>query len=280
LPGSNLYPDRAEELQGFSQGAEVPLRVLLLTLSEELWDSASGCTDIAARRSATALGNTLLGHNDDEPVGSVPVLVRLKPQGKPEVLALTLGGLRFETGANEAGLVVSGNTVGATDVQPGIPRLLLTRAAMEAPSLQEALWCCLDRSRAPSYNNVLGTTQGVLVDLEGSATRVAQLPFQEDVLVHTNHYLMPWMQQIEIPGGIDATSKDREQRARKLISQTKEHTVSTFMKILSDPVLCRHPTKEPHALSTMASVVYDLSARTLWCCEGLPCQGVYIPLSF
>ena len=95
-----VYPHLVEELEGIAEGAQVPFDDVFLGMCEDLWESAmwrggaKGCTDFAARGSATADGSTLLAHTNDLGPESEADLVILKVRAgdDPEFLALSVGG--------------------------------------------------------------------------------------------------------------------------------------------------------------------------------------------
>ena len=279
-------PDVMTELRGIADGAQVRVMDLILSLYEDLWDSEdfeTGCTDIAANQVGSLNNELLMGHNNDEGCEAPsPVLLRMEPDDGPVVTGVALGGVGLSVGCNGHGLVLTGNQLSATDVKPGIPRILLVRAALDRMSIPEAQAVLLHPLRASSYNNILGDAFGRVVSIEGSgkAYRV-MAPTQQGILTHTNHYLHPGMERVEGKGDMASTTL-REQRSCTLMEgMSGRHTVQSFQRILRDHVgypdsICRHSDDTV----TGFSVIWEAERRTLWYAKGHPCKAVYQSLPY
>lgn len=281
-----VIPQVFTELQGIAAGAGVSLPDLMLSLYEDIWDKEdfeTGCTDIAATRQGTITGQAIIGHNNDgAPDSPPPYIIRIVPDDGPTMTGVTLGGVGFSVGCNEYGLVVSGNQLSARDVKPGIPRIILTRAAMDQPTLHAALNVLLHPMRASSYNNVLGDTSGRVVSVEGSGKRAKVIaPTAQGILTHTNHYQHPEMVPLDGKGDMRSTTL-REQQACTLMSERAgTHTVQTFQQVLRDhhgypASICRHS----HDATTGFSAVWEVEQRVFWYAEGHPCQAEYLPVKW
>lgn len=280
-------PQVIAELQGIADGAQVRFFDLLLSLYEDLWDkndSETGCTDLVATRAGTLMGSLLMGHNNDNDASAPPpFLLRLMPDDGPVVTGVALGGVGLSLGCNEHGLIIMGNQVIANDVKPGIPRILLVRAALDQPTMHGALALLLHPSRSSSYNNIVGDSSGRVVSIEGSGTKSRLIvPTGKGILTHTNHYQHPDMQEVE--GKVDQHSTSlREERACRLMSgQAGTHTVDSFQRVLQDhegypDSICRHNNADA---VTGFSVIWEVQERVLWYTTGRPCQGVYQPVQY
>lgn len=280
------FPAVAEELGGLSVGAGVEPLDLMLTFYEELWDSEdseTGCTDIVADGRATFSGRLLLGHNNDEgPDAPEPVLTRLAPTDGPVVTAVALGGVGLSVGVNSFGLVLTGNQLTASDIKPGIPRLLLVRAALDQPTIEAAAKVLLHPARASSYNNILADQAGRVVSIEGSGDK-AQLvrPKASGILTHSNHYLHPAMGSVEDKGDMHSTVL-REQRSCQLMERSAGlHNLQSLAQVLRDhrgfpASICRHGEDA----DTGFSVLFEPEARKFWFVEGNPCGGRYRPVLY
>lgn len=276
-----ILPHMAEEIRGIADGAGVSEQELLLFLFEELWDSEeseSGCTDIAAVGRATANGRLLVGHNNDEaPSTAKPHLLRLIPEGGPEITTVSLGGIGPSVGCNDYGLVLTGNALYAKDVKVGIPRIVLVRAALEEPTMLRAAKLLLHPERASSYNNVLADQGGQVVSMEGSGSAARILkPTDSGILSHSNHYLHPEMKHLDSKEDRHSTVL-REQRSCHLMEQfAGKHTLRTFARVLRDHKgypdgICRHGSDAV----TGFSIIFEPERRRFWYAEGRPCQNRY-----
>jgi isopenicillin-N N-acyltransferase-like protein len=102
--------------------------------------------------------------------------------------------------------------------------------------------------------------------------------------VHANHYLHPNMRAIEKARGDLVNSSVRMNRARRLMSaQRGKADRLSIQAILADHVnfpqsICNHIVADDTPLDrqqTIASLVIDLSAKTMHVCWGTPCCNEY-----
>jgi isopenicillin-N N-acyltransferase-like protein len=285
------YPHFVEELRGISEGAGVEFEdVWLLNCYEEVTESQpTSCTSLAMRDDRTADGHVLLAHNEDwiSVDRDHVYLVRAEPDDGPAFIGMSYGALLANIGFNEVGIGVAINSVYATDVRVGVPRILFSRAILSATTIGEAIRACVPQQRAGGYNHVLADAHGELYSVESSATMHAILYGEEGWLVHTNHYLSPQMQALEQPG-IYAGSRVRLNRARRLLQARmgeSKVTIADLQTVLRDHVnypnaICGHQdsTEPPHDRDqTVISLVMDLTERVVWAAPGPPCQGEYAP---
>jgi len=272
------YPAIAKEIEGISVGAEIPLDVLFLLYCEELWDSeemnpSTGCTDIVARGKNSATGTTLLAHTNDSGAqfpGATSVTL-IPNDGRPSSVGLGIDGYAPAVGRNARGIILTGNQLTSSDVRPGVPRLILARAVLDQFTLEEAVAVCLDPDRASSYNNILADSFGRVIDLEGSATRTSVVPFKDDLLIHTNHYLMPGMVGLEEKGDQSST-QNRLDVATELAHKFSPLTPSKLALILANHegepnCICRHGDDT----RTFFATIYEAETGRCWVSDGPPC---------
>lgn len=278
-----VYPQYVEELEGVAAGADLPFEELFLGVCEELWMPeawARGCTDMAARGGATADGSTLLAHTNDLAPETEEDLVILMVQAgdEPQFLGVSPGGLGYSAGFNAAGICLTGNEVEATDVRPGVPRLLTVRAILAARRLEEALDACLLPQRASSYNNIVADPHGEVYSMEGSATDCEPIYVEGDILAHANHYATPAMRRFEANPADMAGSLIRHNRAWRLLRENHGRlSPELFQMLLADHAnypgsICKHGL----TTVTVFSLVVCPEARRAWVGRGRPCQTQYI----
>jgi isopenicillin-N N-acyltransferase-like protein len=288
--GEKAFPQFVEEMRGIADGAGVPFHdVWLLNCYEGLIEThhqAWGCTCLAVRDDLTADGHVLLAHNEDwSSVDRDNVyLVHAQPDDGPPFLGMSYGPLLVNIGLNAEGLGVAINSVYATDGRVGIPRILCSRAVLNARTIGQAICACVPKSRAGGYNYLLADANGELYSVETSATAHSLIYGEEGWLAHTNHYLSAKMQKLEEPGTY-ASSHVRLNRARRLLgAQLGRVSVESLQALLRDHVnypdsICSHEDADepPHERGmTLASLVMDLSERVMWSAPGPPCQSEYI----
>jgi isopenicillin-N N-acyltransferase-like protein len=287
--GEEAFPHLVQELRGIAEGADVPfLDVWTLACYESLTQrgQAWGCTCMAVRGDHAADGHVLLAHSEDwhSQDRDHVYLVRAEPDDGPAFIGLTYGPLPVMVGLNAAGIAVGVNSVYPIDVRVGVPRLLCARAIMAAGTIGEAIQVCMPKLRAGGYNFLLADPNGELYNVETSATTHAILYGEDGWLAHTNHYLAPKMQDLEVPAP-RAGSHVRLNRARRLLrAQLGQISVESLGEVLCDHVnhpdsICSHenPADLPHERGqTVASLVMDLTDRVLWAAPGPPCEHGYV----
>jgi isopenicillin-N N-acyltransferase-like protein len=284
------FPKFLDELRGLAQGSGVSFEEVwtlncyegLTEVRQQVW----GCTCLAVRDDQTSNGHVLLAHNEDwNSVDRDSVyLVRAQPDDGPAFLGMTYGPALVNIGLNAEGVGVAINSVYPTDGRVGVPRILCSRAVLEARTIGQAIRACVPKLRAGGYSYLLADAHGELYSIETSATTHDMTYGQEGWLVHTNHYLSPKMQAIE-EAGTYSSSNVRLNRARRLLqAQLGAVTIESLQALLRDHVnfpnsICVHedPEDPPHEREmTLASLVMDLTEGVMWAAPGPPCEGEYL----
>jgi isopenicillin-N N-acyltransferase-like protein len=283
------FPHLIEELQGIAEGASVPFQdVWLLNCYEGVTDMAGdrgGCTCLAVREEHTDAGHVLMAHNEDwvSQDRENVYLVQAQPTEGVPFLGMSYGALLVNIGLNAEGIGVAINSVYPTDSQVGVPRIVYSRAVLDARTVGEAIGACLVSDRDGGYNYLLADANGELYNVETSAKKHRLLYGDEGWLVHTNHYLSPSMQAVEQKGRYIG-SHVRYHRAQRLLRQRLGAvSVTSLQELLRDHVnlpnsICGHEdvTEPPHERAqTIISLVMNLTTRTLWAAPGPPCEGVF-----
>jgi isopenicillin-N N-acyltransferase-like protein len=287
--GEQTFPSFVEEIRGIAEGAGVPFEEVwtlncyegLPQASQQVW----GCTSVAARDDQTADHHVLLAHNEDwNSVDKDNVyLVCARPDDGPSFIGVTYGPLLVNIGLNAEGIGIAIDSVYPTDGRIGVPRILCSRAVLNARTIGEAIRACVPKMRAGGYGYLLADLNGELYCVETSATTHDILYGEQGWLAHTNHYLSAKMKALEEPGTY-SSSHVRLNRARRLVrGQLGQVTVKSLESVLRDHVnfpdsICVHEDmSEAHhdREQTLVSLVMDLSERVMWAAPGPPCQGEY-----
>jgi len=286
------------EMRGVADGAQIPFDDLFLMSVEELLyaevqangldalygarEKSKGCSDLVAAPPATRDGHVWLAHNNDLDARAREqlTLTRFCVTDEPEILAVTVGGWFISIGMNNAGLALTGNQLNANDSRVGAPRLLVVRDILAQRTLDAALNVALLPERASSYNNIISSRDGRIVNVEGSATAAALTWSHErgGALAHTNHYLAPDMERFEADEPHLAMSATR--CARALDYARKYHGAIDFelcARFTRDHVyapwgVCKHAGQSV----TVFSALIDLTAAKLWLAVGNPCQNEFL----
>jgi len=237
----------------------------------------------------TADGHVLMAHNEDwNAIDRDNVyLVRARPDDGPAFMGITYGPLLVNIGFNDEGIGVAINSVYPIDGRVGVPRILCSRAVLNARTIGQSIRACVPKLRAGGYSFLLADPNGELYSVETSATTHDIEYGEAGWLAHTNHYLSAKMQALEEPGTY-SSSHVRLNRARRLLQAALgQVTVDSLQALLRDHVnypdsICVHedPADPPYEREmTLVSLVMDLTQRTLWAAPGPPCQSEYLAYS-
>lgn len=292
------YPDYYHGMQGIADGggfdlvAVVALNVRYEILYHQFADPTrkpalvDGCTAFALHPSRSADGSFYLGQNWDWIADVQGALLHSETPDGHRVLAFTEAGIfGGKIGLNSAGLALCINgLVSAADnwAQLGKPFHVRTHEALLARTLEEATQRILAWPRSGSANYLLGQGDRA-VNIEISPT--GQAYFQDEVMVHANHFLA------NANSGIEPTatewldrSEQRQQRLDSLLHSRHEHTLDDLQSYLADSdgaplAICRHPSaqelQDGDPYQTVASIILSPDQRALWVSDGPPDQNAY-----
>ena len=260
-----------------------------LFAAEMAFDRADGCTAFAALPEATRNGATLIGQNWDWLKGLVGrmAVLRCRRDDAADFICLTQAGIAGGImGLNEAGigLVVNGLTTDREGLDPNRkPFHLRVREILGATSFADAMKAVLGAPRVCSANFLLGHADGEVIDIEAAPDDEAVLYPEDGVITHANHF--------EALSSVTSTSQRRSpstlyraRRLRKLMRHANRPVdVALMQNLFTDHFsrphsICAHPnTAEPETnqMTTVASVILDLTNRTLYATDGPPCASPY-----
>lgn len=285
------YPWYRDELEGAAEAAGVDPLALFACVVEEIWYEpyarrlAGRCTDVVAVPPSTRDDHVLVAHNNDMPRSYQDALVAFEigVDGEPTVFAVG-NGVWLSCGWNDAGISMTGNELAPLDERVGVPREVQFRSMLRQPTLDRALGEALRHDRASSYNQVLVTSGGEVIDVEGSATD-AELSTADEhgQLVHTNHYVCPSMVRYEGDPRYAERSARRLARAAELLELAEPASITAegLRALLSDhegepDALCRHPERVPGSGPSATAFwwIADLTEMRVLFGRGNPCDSI------
>ena len=281
-------PEYVTEVKGTADAVGLELEDIFPSLCEEIGDEnyryTRGCSDLIASNDVTADGSVLAAHNNDTAPSTQDsvVIVHYQVEGEPEIVTVGYGGLGISVGYNSAGISLTGNQVDSNDMRVGVPRLLLVRKILAAKTLGEAIDAAILKERASNYNQLITDASGEIYSIEGSATDYAPLYSTDGYLVHTNHYIAPWMRKFESDINGITSSVVRYNRGTRLLKKNLGRiTVDKLKEFLSDHVnypgsICRHGK----GVKTTFSVIINLTTQTMLLARGNPCEVKYKVYNF
>lgn len=236
------FPKVWEELHGLAAGLGVPFHdVLLWNCRGDLWAmSPDGCTTVQmpgeqARR---------IVHNEDGDPGFAGhcAIAECSIEGSPRFAAFVYpGSLPGHTFAVTAdGLAMTVNNLRALHVDAGVPRMVLTRALLDTPSVEAAVALLRGQPRAGGFHLTLAhCTSERLVSVEFSSTTCSVRDLMVPSL-HANHAIHPAMR--DLPQIITGSSGHRQTRGNALLSEAtvRGHAVDP-LAVLGDSAHPRFP---------------------------------------
>lgn len=271
------FPRHWAELQGLAEGLELPFRdIFAWNCRGDLWAAApEGCTTVQVP------GNAVRGiaHNEDgDPgLGGWCALARLAAAGGREFTAFVYpGSLPGHTFAvTEAGLVQTVNNVRALDGGAGIPRMVLTRALLDAPGLDAAVKLITGTKPAGGFHLTLaqaGDPRLLSVEFTGTRRSVTEIATPS---VHANHLVHPGLE--DVPQIVTDSSRERQRRGNLLVDgfRQRQHELDP-LSILWDTAVPEFPIyrtdpADPDNENTLASAVFHVGAqRVQWCVYDKP----------
>ena len=239
---------------------------------------------MAVSQERTTNGHVLIAHNEDwlpEDESDV-FLIHAKPEDEPQFLAMTYGGLLPNIGFNACGIAQCCDSVYPTDSRIGVPRIIVSRGVLGARTPADAIRMVLSPQRAAGYNHLIVHESGEIYSVEVSARHFAVLYAEDGMMVHTNHFLDDEMRKIENEPDELVHTRVRYFRAKRLVAQTRQHTIKTLQAIQKDHVsypdsICNHSTVgDPlDRQKTITAMTIDLTQREMHATRGNPCQNMF-----
>lgn len=294
LPAVEKFdPAMIEMLKGQAEGAGVSFdEVFALRCMIELGDYYNQitalCTSFLATGTATHGGKTILGQNIDWSPDFPLNLLKIKHANGLEQLTLAFGGV-LECTLSSAGLGLVMNLTLAPQEQHrlNIPCGFVNHKAMRQKNIGDALGVFCEAGRGLLYYG-LGSREGDIIGIEAVPDDFNVLQPEEDILVHSNHYLTHRFQKGDWVYALGAAdSYLRIQRINRLMKkQYGTITAETMMAVLRDHnnspnAICRHVDQEgPIPFKTVASVIYDLEDQAMYIAYGNPCAYDYVRYGF
>jgi len=281
-------PHFLEEIEGLAQGAGIePAEAILLQVRQEVAHVARfgtvdlECTSFAVSGAYTRTGGTFAGQNADLSGGieQFAAVLTFAVTGKPAVMMLVPAGQISYLGISSEGLSADANFLRSAGWRTGFPRYLLTRLAIEQPTIKAAVDAALTPRRASSRNLLLADRAGAMVDIETAAEEHA-LTWGDGCLVHANHHVLPGMagHETATPDELH-NSTCRHERIAALVEAGRGRLDAEALKtILRDHAngphsICAHPGER--VSYSFASLIFDLDAARMEIAVGPPCEHEY-----
>ena len=279
----SALPEHMATIAAMAAAAEVS--------DDELF-AVNACEELEQRKvpaercsSFTAVGPgfTILAHNEQWFSGdgeNVAVVVE-RPSDGVALVSPTLACCLAAVGMNELGGAQGIHSLTARDDEIGIPRVLVSRHALEAANRKDTLRRAGIHGRAGGYAHLVAFRGGDAFTLETTAHELAVV---DGPGPHTNHYLHADLAGVGDEPGTGSIS--RYERLVELLEARPPRTPEDAMEILRDhdsspQAICKHARPgAPEESTVVFSMVCELESRRMWVAPGNPCETRYEEVEF
>ena len=277
---ATVLPALLEEIEGMADGADVSFWELFAANAWEEVEPTLATTSTIERCTAFAVAGpngTVVGHNELWYAGDAgnTAVIAARPDQGPAFVSPSVVTCLPAVGMNAAGTAQAIMSLSARDDGVGVPRVLVSRHALQAEDPGDGRTRAAIPGRAGGYAHLFARSGGEVITVETSATGEAVV----EGGAHTNHYLDP-----ELAAGADAPepgSAARLERLRDLLADRSPSTPTDVMEVLRDhhssPAICLHPDSADgdEAEAVLFSMVCHLEERRMWIADGVPCTAPF-----
>jgi hypothetical protein len=266
VPYAQRLQDRWDELTGVAQGSRLAIEdVLLMQMLEDLLD-VDACT--TAGRAGVLLHAEMwfASHTD------YAVLIS-EPAGGPPVITVSCVGFLTGVGLNGSGFALGVQSVSARDARVGVPRAMVSRSALCAPSAAGAVREATRHHRSGGNGFVVATPTGVQV-AETSAA-IDDVTGERPWGVHTNHYVSGKFTAV---ADHDSESAQRLAQAAATVSGVSDRELTERGRLLAQsPGFV--PRSPDHSVVTAFVMLADVGAGAVHTAAGGGGHGPWLTVT-
>ncbi|MBU3175920.1 C45 family peptidase [Clostridium estertheticum] len=296
--------DLYNEMLGISHGANIDMnKILFINLFLELVNLRSpllhekllGCTSFGITSEATLNKHCYIGQNFDmeQFYKDYSYILKIK-DGNSSTMIFTFAGVLGCAGFNSQGIGVSINYLQSRDIERGgmlFP--FVVRNILKQTIIGDAIGAAMIGEHACGINYLIGDASGNYFDVEVSGKDLDIIYPAEGILSHSNHYLSPSLKKLDMMVFDTSTSSSITRRGNTVVRQQvmKSLLLQNRGKIDLDSIkeivanhtnypysICRHGNVNESSLinnETVASIIFDLSDRTMYAANGVPCENSF-----
>ena len=277
---STFSNDYAIEIESMAETIDIdPLWLYALNARSEIMNKfANECTASYFKTSR------LLGQNWDwaKELEELAVILRMKQDGKPDILQMTEPGILGKIGLNSTGLGVCLNFLHIDGYDPkDVPTHVLLRGILDCNSIDEAKDLVKKHSNGRTSNFLIGDQFGNYFDVEFAGNEQFILDSDKDQFIHTNHYLG---KKLNPETEEFASSYSRFRRGNEIVFNYSNPGIDEFKNLLLDKTntdlpICRTYKKPINDLlettGTICSIIMDLEQKQLHITRGNPFENPF-----
>jgi hypothetical protein len=235
-------PEHMETIAAMAAAAEVSEDELFAVNACEELEEGAVPAERCSSFTAVGPGYTLLAHNEQWFAGdtaNVAVVVE-HPADGVAIASPTLAACLPAVGVNAHGAAQGIHSLTAHDDGVGIPRVLVSRHALDSRDRQDAVKRAGIAGRAGGYAHLLAFRGGDALTLETSATKLAVL---DGPGPHTNHYVARELAEVRDQPGEGSVA--RLERLTDLLAERPPSTPEEAMELMADhgsspQAICKH----------------------------------------
>ena len=288
-------PEIVEEMRGMADGSDLAFEdILFLNITYEISVESvmGGCTSFAAAREVTANGKQLAGQNIDhiEHWTNHLILLKMKPDDGPEVMAVTANGCLSLTGINSAGVSVNMNLLRnheSMEPKGGVPTHVILRKVLMSETLEEAIFAIASAEKRSPKNYLITSINEGIIDAETTMSDIdIQYPV-DGIFTHANHFQAERFKSNDLAPTLVPDSYIRSQRMRNLMEAQRGNLSADLMKQFFQDhsnypnAICRHQNPKgllpiARTFKTLISIISCPEDQKIWVAAGNPCETEYI----
>jgi hypothetical protein len=269
-------PEHVALIAAMAKEADVPEAELFAVNACEELEEGAVPAERCSSFTAVGPGYTLLAHNEQwfaGDGGNAAVVVE-HPSDGVAIASPTLAACLPAVGMNAHGAAQGIHSLTARDDGVGIPRVLVSRHALDARDREDALRRAGIAARAGGYAHLLAFRGGDALTLETSARELAIL---DGPGPHTNHYVAPELEAVRDEPGDGSVA--RLARLTELLAERPPSSPREAMELMADhesspQAICKH-ADTPEESTIVFSMVCELESGRMWVAPGCPCETAY-----
>ncbi len=295
LPPAQQYaPEIIDEMKGIAAGANLDFQdIFFFNITYEISVTAEmGCTSFAAGGGATVDGQVIAGQNFDflSQWQDLIVLLKIKPSGGPNILAVTPAGGLGLIGLNSAGISLNLNLLrNRESLTPkgGVPAHIILRKVLASENLGEAIGTIASAKGRAAKNYLLASDQGDIIDVEVTSDDLDIHYPVKGMLTHANYFKTERFKSTDLAPALWPDSYVRSQRLLQLMEDHHGQLSIDRMKVLLQDhnnfpnSICRHPDpRNPlpagRMIKTLASLIASPREHKILLGLGNPCENEFV----
>lgn len=297
-------PDYINEIQGIADGSGWNFEeILALNVRSEIVLQGSqvqqvpmeGCTSFVFTPERTVNRHVLLGQNWDwkkaEQAGCI--ILYIKQKNKPDITMVTEAGIIGKIGYNSAGIGVCLNALSSDMKVAGddpVPLHIALRGVLDSQTLPDAVLAVARMPLSCCAHFMMGSAKGEGISVEVGPGDFDLLYAEDGFLAHTNHFITPRMDYVK--DTLRQKNPDTFMRLGRMRTMVHnlDHKVGVpdLKEMMKDHTcyplsICCHEDEfkpEGKRMSTVFSIIMDLTREEMYFAPGNPCCCEYHLVSF